>query len=151
LRYVGQNFELPSQLRSSRFDANAIVALVDDFHAIHAKAYGYNMPERAVEIVNLRLAVTVQRPTPPFEIFGVVGNPEAAIIEERQTWFPSTGYVATPVYDRDKIAAGAQFTGPAIIEQMDTTTVVPPHAEVEIDRLGNIMITLAESSMRSLQ
>jgi N-methylhydantoinase A len=151
LRYVGQNFELPAQLRSSRFDANAIVALVDEFHAIHAKAYGYNMPERAVEIVNLRLAVTIQRPTPPFEIFGAVGNPEAAIFEERQTWFPSTGYVATPVYDRDKIAAGAQFTGPAIIEQMDTTTVVPPHAEVEIDRLGNIMITLAESSMRSLQ
>jgi N-methylhydantoinase A len=151
LRYFGQNFELPAQLRSARFEAKTLSALVEDFHAIHAKAYGYNMPQRPVEVVNLRLAVIVQRPTPPFETYAAHGDTNVALIEERNTWFASTGYVATPVYDRDKLSAGTHFAGPAIVEQMDTTTVVPPQAAVEIDRLGNLMITLSAPGTESLQ
>jgi N-methylhydantoinase A len=142
MRYVGQNFELSSALRSARFDAASLATLVSDFHAVHEKAYGYNMPERDVEIVNLRLGLTVIRPTPPLASQTVEGTVEAALIEERETWFASTGFGATPVYDRDRLPTGADFVGPAIIEQMDTTTVVPPKARVEIDTIGNMMITL---------
>jgi N-methylhydantoinase A len=151
MRYFGQNFELSSPLRAARFDTASLAALVEDFHAVHEKAYGYNMPERPVEIVNLRLGLTVMRPTPPLTTQAVAGTVEAALIEERQTWFASTGFTATPVYDRDRLPTGADFIGPAIVEQMDTTTVVPPQARAEIDAIGNLMITLPAAATELVQ
>lgn len=142
MRYVGQNFELSSPLRAARFDAASLAALVEDFHKVHEKAYGYNMPERPVEIVNLRLGLTLLRSTPQLTAQAVDGTVEAALIEERQAWFASTGFTATPIYDRDRLPTEADFTGPAIVEQMDTTTVIPPRARAEIDSIGNLMITL---------
>jgi N-methylhydantoinase A len=73
------------------------------------------------------------------------------LIEERQTWFAATGFCATPVYDRDRLPTGADFIGPAIVEQMDTTTVVPPQARVEVDTIGNLMITLPAATMDVMQ
>jgi N-methylhydantoinase A len=73
------------------------------------------------------------------------------LTEERQTWFAATGFCATPVYDRDRLPTGADFIGPAIVEQMDTTTVVPPHARVEIDTIGNLMITLPAATTDVMQ
>jgi N-methylhydantoinase A len=151
MRYVGQNFELSSPLLTARFDAASLSALVTDFHAVHEKAYGYSMPERDVEIVNLRLGVTVIRPAPPLTTQLVKGTVDGALIEERQTWFASTGFATTPVYDRDRLPTGADFVGPAIVEQMDTTTVVPPQARVEIDAIGNMMITLQTASTEMVQ
>src|SRR5882757_884453 len=151
MRYVGQNFELSSPLLSARFDAASLAALVEDFHAVHEKSYGYNMPERTVEIVNLRMGLTVLRPTPPLNMQAVEGTVEAALTEERQTWFASTGLCTTPVYDRDRLPTGADFVGPAIVEQMDTTTVVPPHARVEVDIIGNLMITLPAVATDTMQ
>jgi N-methylhydantoinase A len=151
MRYFGQNFELSSPLRAARFDTASLAALVEDFHAVHEKAYGYNMPERPVEIVNLRLGLAVMRPTPPLTTQAVAGTVEAALIEERQTWFASTGFTATPVYDRDRLPTGADFIGPAIVEQMDTTTVVPPQARAEIDAIGNLMITLPAAATELVQ
>lgn len=151
MRYFGQNFELSSPLRSARFDSASLAALVADFHAVHEKAYGYNMPERDVEIVNLRLGLTVVRPTPPLTKQVIQGTVEAALIEERQTWFASSDFCTTPVYDRDRLPTGASFIGPAIVEQMDTTTVVPPDARVEVDTIGNMMITLPMAAADTLQ
>lgn len=151
MRYVGQNFELPSQLRAARFDAASLAALVGEFHAVHEKAYGYNMPERPVEIVNLRLGLTVLRPTPPLTTQSVKGTIDDALIEERKTWFAATGFTATPVYKRDQLPTGADFVGPAIVEQMDTTTIIPPQARAEIDAIGNLMITLPAAATDLMQ
>ena len=51
-----------------------------------------------------------------------------------------TGFVMTPVYDRDKLPVNARISGPAIVEQMDTTTVVPPRAKMRNDKLGYLHI-----------
>ena len=63
-------------------------------------------------------------------------------------WFPETGFVNTPVYDRDRLPADARIAGPAIVEQMDTTTVVPPKAKLRNDRLGYLHIDLAPIEVR---
>jgi N-methylhydantoinase A len=151
MRYVGQNFELSSPLLSARFDAASLAALVADFHAVHEKSYGYNMPERTVEIVNLRMGLTVLRPTPPLNMQAVEGTVEAALTEERQTWFAATGFCATPVYDRDRLPTGADFIGPAIVEQMDTTTVVPPRAKMRNDKLGYLHIEVEPLDIKGVR
>jgi N-methylhydantoinase A len=57
-------------------------------------------------------------------------------------WFPASGFVTAPVYDRDRLPAGSRLTGPAIIEQMDATTVAPPQARVKNDALGYLHLEL---------
>ncbi len=141
LRYVGQSFELVVPLARGGLDAEAMRALVVAFHARHREYYGYDIPDQDVELVNLRLALTVPRPRPAF------AAPAAAVdlaAGRRDVWFPATGYVSSVVYDRAALAPGATFDGPAIIEQMDATTVVPPGASVRVDEAGNMHVLLED-------
>ena len=67
------------------------------------------------------------------------------VTEKRRVWFPGTGFVQTPVYERDQLPINWRAKGPAIIEQMDATTVVPPKASVHNDTLGYLHIALPAS------
>ena len=147
LRYVGQNSELPLPLPSGRLTKSGLRHLIETFHARHRDFYGYDMPAQTVEVVNLRLSVSVRRKAPPPEkrAFGR-GRVRDAIVERRPVWFKDAGYVDTPVMARDRLPKDARFTGPAIIEQMDTTTVVPPGTKVHNDRLGYLHLTLPQAS-----
>jgi N-methylhydantoinase A len=141
MRYLGQNFELGIPMHESELDGTHLSGLVATFHGEHKAAYGYDLPEQPVEVVNLRLSVTVQRRSPATERPPASARPVAeAVIEHRQVWFPETGFVTAPIYDREALPAGATFAGPAVIEQMDATTVVPPNGNVAVDDLGNLRI-----------
>ena len=101
------------------------------------------MRGQPVEIVNLRLVVTgKRRELAPERVALTRGALKEALLEKRKVWFARTGYVATSVYERDRLPANAQITGPAIIEQMDTTTVVPPGAKLKLDRYGYLHMEL---------
>ncbi|MDO8877685.1 MAG: hydantoinase/oxoprolinase family protein [Pseudolabrys sp.] len=143
LRYFGQNFELAVALTSDRITLGVLDALVERFHQAHDQVYGYRMPERLVEIVNLRMGVTVTRPLAPDS--AAVATSAAlsdALIEQRPVWFPSTGFVPTPIYHRNRMPHAITLQGPAVIEQMDATTVIPPKADITVDPVGNIMVQL---------
>jgi N-methylhydantoinase A len=144
-RYVGQNSELIMELDGVAFDSRILSRLTESFHHRHKDAYGYDMRGQGVEIVNLRLVVTAARRNPPHERVRVVRGTTArdASIERRKAWFAESGFVSTPVYDRDRLTPGCRISGPAIIEQMDTTTVVPPRAVVHTDKLGYLHMELA--------
>lgn len=151
LRYFGQNFELPAAFASGQLDEEALGIMVARFHQAHEAAYGYAMTDRPVEIVNLRLAVTVQRPLPPLNAQVPRGALSDAVVDEREVWFFGAGFMPTPVYDRDRLPADTRFEGPAIVEQMDTTTVVPPGAAVNVDRVGNLLIDIPTASEGRMQ
>ncbi|HET9663854.1 MAG TPA: hydantoinase/oxoprolinase family protein, partial [Burkholderiales bacterium] len=143
-RYFGQNSELIMELDGERFDGRTLERLIESFHRRHKDHYGYDMRGQPVEIVNLRLAVTAARRAPPQEHAKALrADIKEALIERRKAWFPECGFASTPVYDRDRLPAGCRVAGPAIIEQMDTTTVVPPRAVVKADRLGYLHMELA--------
>ncbi|MGQ0522107.1 MAG: hydantoinase/oxoprolinase family protein [Betaproteobacteria bacterium] len=143
-RYFGQNSELIMALGGARLDGRGLDRLIESFHRRHKDHYGYDLRGQPVEVVNLRLAVTASRRAPPQERAPAIrGELKQGLTERRKAWFAETGYTATPVYDRDRLPAGCRITGPAIIEQMDTTTVVPPHAVVKADRLGYLHMELA--------
>ncbi len=141
LRYQGQNFELILPLRAGRLDARALARLLGLYHARHREFYGYDMRGQPVEIVNLRLVVTIaQRAPRPEKPKSARGTLKQALVASRKVWFPESGFVATPVYDRARLPAKCRLSGPAVIEQMDTTTVVPPRARVSSDSLDYLHI-----------
>jgi N-methylhydantoinase A len=143
LRYFGQNFELIIELKSERLDERSLAKLIESFHRRHKDYYGYDMRSQPIEIVNARLVVTGKRRATPQERVKLVrGALKQALIEKRKVWFPQTGFVPTPVYDRDRLCADCRITGPAIIEQMDTTTIVPPKAKLKQDRYGYLHMEL---------
>ena len=142
LRYFGQNFELIMPLARDRLTAASLQRLAGAFHRRHKAFYGYDMPAQPVEIVNLRLVVTAARQAPPAApVVKIAHNPIDT--EKRRVWFAGTGFVKTPVYQRDQLRAGWRCSGPAIIEQMDATTVVPPKAKLHNDALGYLHLGLA--------
>jgi N-methylhydantoinase A len=143
LRYTGQNGELSLPLPQGKLSAADIQKLVDGFGERHEVMYGYRLPDNGVEIVTLRLVVRATRATPPAEQAQLSGvKLEDAILEMRKVWFTETGFVNTPVYDRTRLPVDCVFRGPAIVEQMDTTTVVPPETTVTHDRFGYLHIEM---------
>ena len=147
LRYRGQNSELIMELKRERLDASTLAALVEAFHHRHEDHYGYDMRSQPVEIVNVRLVVTAKRRAAPRESVQLArGAIKDALLDRRKVWFPETGFVVTPVYDRDRLPAGCRIAGPAIVEQMDATTVVPPGATLRGDKLGYLHMELGSIS-----
>jgi N-methylhydantoinase A len=149
LRYGGQSSELNLPLRRAAIDAAELTRLVDAFHDAHRLRYGYDIPNHPVELVTLRLAVLAARPAPPREARAAPASGLAAARRDtRSVWFASTGFVGTPVYARDLLPADARFAGPAIVEQMDATTVVPPGWELRVDEGGNLLLERKEATVK---
>ncbi|MEM4782673.1 MAG: hydantoinase/oxoprolinase family protein [Halalkalicoccus sp.] len=128
LRYVGQSFELTVEVEG--FDAEKIE---ERFHAAHDRSYGYRMDE-AVELVNLRTTATVSRDAPRVDYEGG----DDPVVGEREAYFPEVGHRETAVYDRDRIAPGERVEGPAVLEQAESTTILPPEWAGEIDSAGTL-------------
>ena len=67
---------------------------------------------------------------------------EGSQVGERRVWFEDGGWQQTPIYARDRLPLSAAFEGPAVLEQLDCTTLVEPGDRVKQDRLGNLLISL---------
>ena len=106
------------------------------------QAYGYNLPPgyAPVEIVNLRVVATGGIVRPELAKLNGSGDMNAASKKNRQVWFKDSGFVDTAIYERSKLPRGASFAGPAIIEQPDTTTVMPQGTNCTVDDYGNFII-----------
>ena len=146
VRYVGQSYELSLDVAPGM----QIATLARAFHQAHAQKFGHSDADAAVEIVNLRVLAVGKRP--PFTLPQVAkGGPAviaAALIGERELYFPgSAGHAggawqSTPIYDRTALQAGNKFSGPAVIEEVSSTTLVRPNDRVEVDAIGNLIITI---------
>jgi len=130
LRYVGQSYELTIP---------AGEGMLERFHAEHDRVYGFAAPAEPVEAVSLRLTSVGRIAKPPARPLETGGD--AAPKEHRPVYFAETGdYVDCPIYDRYALSAGSSFTGPAVVEELDSTTVVHPGFTVLVDDLGNLVI-----------
>ncbi|MCL7417226.1 MAG: hydantoinase/oxoprolinase family protein [Halalkalicoccus sp.] len=129
-RYVGQSFELTVDLDG--FDP---VELEERFHDAHDRSYGYRMDE-AVELVNLRATATVPREAPRVAYEGG-GDP---VVGEREAYFPEVGRRGATVYDRDRLAPGERVEGPAVLEQAESTTVLPPEWVGAVEPDGTLVV-----------
>jgi N-methylhydantoinase A len=121
---------------------------VDGLHKAFAAAYwrrfGIELSEIPPVLVNLHTAVIGVRPHIDLAVLaGAERAPslKMAQVGERRVWF-SDGWRQTPIYARDRLPLDASFDGPAILEQLDCTTVVEPGDKVRQDKLGNLLITV---------
>lgn len=141
MRYIGQNFELRVPLPNKEIDEDDIAQLKLDFFKEHEKNYGYYNPKAPVQFVNFRSeAVGIVSKPQLSKLNKVMAEPSAAVIDTREVYFKETGYVTCPVYDRAKFEKIKHIEGPCIVEQMDSTTVVPPNTWFEVDTYGNLIL-----------
>ncbi len=143
MRYVGQAYELEVAV-AAPLVSGGVADAVRGFHAAHERIYGYARSEQPVELVNFRAVHRYPLPPPRLRPPArAEGTPGDARIGERQAYFAPGGFLATAVYDRGRLPLGSRVAGPAIIEQIDTTTVIPPGHATVVDASGNLRIRRA--------
>jgi N-methylhydantoinase A len=144
LRYLGQSYEITVPA-STPLDSATLHAATLHFHRRHAEIYGYAAEEEPVEVVNLRLTATGIMEKPALSSPAAHGRtsadpPEEARIAQRPTYFDATGWIPTPVYWRPLLHPSQAIEGPAVVEQYDATTVVPPGWKAAVDEGGNLRL-----------
>ena len=141
LRYAHQGSELTLQYSHSRVNREGLESILQDFHRQHEQLYGFAL-EQQVEIVTLRVTASGQvgNITMP-KIPGWSASADQAIIERREVYFEeSRGFVPCAIYGRDSLKPGAKLMGPAILEGMDSTVVINPGWETQVDEYGNCIM-----------
>jgi N-methylhydantoinase A len=140
MRYVGQSHEIETPLPAAPLHAGETKPLAEALHAAHLRLFNHNDPAAAVEMINLRLRASGQLPQ------RLENGPR---IDPRDDAGPSgsrdilgNGATHAAIYARDALGSGQRITGPAIVEQTDTTTVIPPGWVGVVDPFGNLAITL---------
>jgi len=139
-RYLGQSHELTIPLCSGPYATAAIEDLTADFAKEHTRLYGY-AAAADIELVTLRLTARAALDRPGFSFAGASASTEIRIKETRRVHFPKSGFIDCSVYDRASLGSGDRIQGPAILEQMDTTSVLFPGQQLECDSFGNMIIT----------
>jgi len=140
MRYVGQAYELEVPI-AVPLRGEDLAGVQSAFHAVHERVYGYRRAGQPVEFINFRAVHTYLLPRPSVRsVSRSASNLTDAQIGARPAYFSPTGFVATPIFARAKLPAGERFPGPAIIEQPDTTTVIPPGSTAQVEESGNLRI-----------
>jgi N-methylhydantoinase A len=121
-----------------------LAKITEDFMTAMQAAYGYTLPPgyAPVELVNLRVIARGDLPKPNLPEVRRETTLADAAKPSRKVWFKDAGFVDTAIYERERLPVGARFDGPAIIEQPDTTTVMPPRTNCSVDKFGNLIITV---------
>ncbi len=142
MRYRGQGHNLEVTVPAGKLDQPSLRIINEAFHRQHQTAYGYGQPEEMTEFVSLRLAGVGRLPKPHQRRIESNGqDPSPALVSQRQVYFDGH-WRKTPVYGRDLLRANHLLEGPAIVEQLDSTTVILPGQKAEIDAQGNILIAI---------
>lgn len=139
MRYLGQWRSLTVNCGSG---PDALAEAIERFHEQHEREYSFRRDEVPVQIYQLGLTAIGVTPKPTFAPHDATAKPAPAPRETRAVYFDGHRWLDTPIYDRTTLPAGTQLSGPAVIDQLDSTTVVPPGARAEIDEWLNIRIHL---------
>ena len=141
-RYLGQGYELTVPVPPGPLDAAALARVRRAFDEIYAARYGYATGTEPVEVVTWKLSAVSGAPR--------VALPNAAtgtadpVKGRRRAYFPEIGsYIDCPVYDRYALGAGLKVSGPAIVEERESTTVLPPGVTATVDEYANLVAVLA--------
>jgi N-methylhydantoinase A len=140
-RYAGQSFELGVEIPDASCGIAEIEAAATAFHRHHEVLNGYSMSDHPVEIVSLRLAIIATRPLAPFEPISSARD-FGSTVAHRPVWFRASGFVNTPIYQRTALRSHERIEGPAIVEQMDSTTAIPPEWCATVAGEGSIRMEL---------
>jgi len=142
MRYVGQEHAVTVDIPLDVFQNQDRAAFKRHFDAQHEQRYGYSSPKENAEIVSLRSSVSGLMRKPAYEpIAAGAQDTTAAAIGSRPVYFADGGgFIMTPTFDRDRLAAGNVIAGPALVEEYASTTVLHPGDALTVDSFGNLLI-----------
>ncbi len=150
LRYAGQGYEIRVPLPPGPITAETLAAARADFDMLHERLHGHRADTAPVDVVSYWTVAVARVPKVQLRTW----HAEPRDVEEprkgdRQVYFPQAGWVSCPVYHRDLLVPGDAIKGPAIIEQVDSTTVVHPDQMLIVDSFGNLIISVDGSEYPS--
>ena len=143
MRYPLQNYEINVTLPAGPLNVAWLRRACDSFHAAHERLYSYCDRAEQVQLVNLRVtAIGLTRRAQTRSAKIGAASPRHALKNERNVYFLETGSVAhCPIYERDLLLAGNRIPGPAVVEQADSTIVIPPSFAAQVDGRARLIIT----------
>jgi N-methylhydantoinase A len=145
MRYAGQNYEIAVPVPEGSVGPATLDALAKGFARAHERLYGFVAEGETVQLVTFRVEAAGLVRKAEFRKLPERGvDAAAAIMGSRQVWqAEERGFVTCPVYDRARLEAGNRIAGPAIVEQMDATTVVLPGMSARVDAYANLILEAA--------
>jgi N-methylhydantoinase A len=141
MRHVGQGFEIPVPLPSTKLSERDLPGIRDAFFASYEQRFGRIVEDTSIEALSWRLACVA----PGRDIRISRDTPKGAAAAQRGTrdvLFDGAGTVSCAVYDRYALAPGATFDGPALVEERESTCCIGPDAKVSVDQFLNLVIEL---------
>ncbi|HLB46275.1 MAG TPA: hydantoinase/oxoprolinase family protein [Anaerolineales bacterium] len=138
MRYLGQEHTVRVPLSMDL----TVEAVAEAFHTAHSRRYRFALRSTPVEFVNFHLSAYKPSSHPPIQPLtdnqrGKPLTPKSS----RRAHFDSDGWHLTPIYERDDLSPGFERNGPAIVEELTTTTLVPPGMQIAVDNYGNLHIS----------
>lgn len=140
IRYFGQAYEVRIEMPAGPLTADTLRSTVERFHAAHERLYGYSYRDsQLTEVVNLRVTGVglIDKPAIAPAPTGTSAPPRSSSV--RRAYFEGS-FVECPIYARADLSSGSTITGPAIIEEYGSTTVLQPDQVACVDSLANILI-----------
>jgi N-methylhydantoinase A/oxoprolinase/acetone carboxylase beta subunit/N-methylhydantoinase B/oxoprolinase/acetone carboxylase alpha subunit len=144
LRYAGQGYEVTVAAPGGAWGAAELARLRASFDQEHERQFGHSAPDSVVELTSYRVAAVglvppLEPPLSPRPSWPI----ERARLPERTIYLGEAGgEVSCAVYDRARLGPGHRFAGPAIVEQLDATTLILPGQEVTVDDYGNLLLAV---------
>jgi N-methylhydantoinase A len=134
MRYAGQNYEQEIAVPDRELGDVAIAELVERFHARHEAFYGYAMRDAVCEFTQLNVTVVgeVKPPAVRRPALAEAGQPAKV----RPVYFGSEGWIDTAIWFRNALGAGAVVDGPAVVQELDSTTIVHPDQRLVVEEHG---------------
>jgi N-methylhydantoinase A len=139
-RYARQSYELVVPVPTRPICSATLAGIAATFHARHLHTYGHDNRDEPVHIVSVRLAAIGAIPTLAIRD-KVAPAPTDAIKDKRQLWFRETGLVEATIYDRRRMPSGLEVRGPAVIESLESTILVPPAWQAKMNEDGYVLLT----------
>ena len=143
LRYKHQGFELDIDWPDGPVSAETVAAAIDGFHDLHEQLYTFAQRDTPVEIVTLHVAAVGTLLQPSLSELPSGGTLEDAKIDRHPVHLDG-GARPVPVYDRAKLSPDLVIAGPALVVQLDSTTLIAPDQTAKVDRYGNLLITFQD-------
>jgi N-methylhydantoinase A len=139
-RYARQSYELPVPVAPGMLDAARLAQIAEAFHDLHRRTYGHDNRSEPVQVVNVR--VTAVGAIPSLAVRDKPAAPGSdAVKARRPLWFRAGGAVDAAVFDRARMPAGLVAPGPAVIESLESTVLVPPGWQARMDEDGFVVMT----------
>jgi N-methylhydantoinase A len=138
-RYPRQSFELRVPVPPGAVTKASLEKIAESFHAGHLKTYGHQNRDERVQLVNIRIAAIGA--IPPLSVRNrTAPQGTSPVKSEREVWFRETGAIRAMIYDRGLMPSGLTISGPAVIEALESTILVPPDWQAKMNQDGFILL-----------